>query len=229
MNPRQYILFFGILFLTVASCKIGDDDTQIVRDTYFFQQEISLTGAKKSYNVDDILWFEITIPDKKLMDTETGSLVTVGNAIFNLDLLIGSYLVLGGDDKFELVPQEGVVNDDDEFENTGMINFSYGCPATSYNLKFGIKFKRSGGHLIYLNKDNPGLQILFTADSDCSIHNTIPPPADAAIGSISFSYGLDDMNRDVFEAFVEENNILNDVSGELEALADKVAYFVKVE
>ena len=222
-----------IAFLTLlvfSGCKIGEDSPK--RDFYVFEQHLLLNPVKQEYAQGDFVWMESDIVGKQLTDQATGKSVEVGNATFNVALnVLDTFADAPGLEKFELIPQNGVISGDANFKKNGAALISFGCPANDYTMKTGIQFKEKGGYLVYLNKSNPYFQVVFTGDSDCSLikPNTIPPD-EADVGTVHLTFAVDDSNRDKFDeyaaGFPEANIDLNAIQT---ALDNREAFFVWVK
>jgi hypothetical protein len=229
MKTNKLTNFLLLLVLALNSCKIGEDSP--VRNFYAFEQNVTISPVKKEYTQGDLVWMEVNFP-KQMTDQTTGKTVEVGNATFNLNLEVTDPFVPSPDlEKFALIPQNGVVSNDDNFEEKGTALISFGCPANDYSMRVGIQFKEKGGYLVYLNKANPYFQIVFTGDADCSIikPNTIPPD-EADIGTVRLTFALTDTNKDKFDEYAMEFvGASADFPAIRSALDKKEAFFVWVK
>jgi len=218
-----------LALLQIAACKIGGDP-QPVRQFYSFQQSVTMTNVKKEYVVDDIIWLEISVPGKQMTDITTSQTIEVGNARFVPVLdAFDPFVEANTSEKFELIPLLGEVVNGVDFPKEGTALLAYGCPESSYTLKFGVKFKKTGGYFLTFHKTLPSLQIFFTGDSDCSIQNLFPPPPEAAIGTVFYRLDATDTNRDKLDEYAAGFSAF---TGDLEAMRtavdDKTAFFVRV-
>jgi hypothetical protein len=229
MNRFKKVLTGMLALLTLAGCKIGDDP-QPERNYYTFDQTVKMTNVKKEYVVDDIIWLEISVPDKQMVDLTSGKTIEVGNARFVPPLdVFDSFVEAGSVDKFALIPQAGEVVDDEKFIDEGFALLAYGCPEDTYSLKVGVQFIKAGGYFMTLHKLQPVLQFFFTDNSDCSVQDIFPPPPEASIGSVTYRFDAADTNRDKLDEYAAG---FPDFPGNLEtmrtALDDKTAFFVRV-
>ncbi|MFQ5446010.1 MAG: hypothetical protein ACE5FF_03685 [Saprospiraceae bacterium] len=218
-----------LALLQLAGCKISGDP-QPERNFYSFDQTVKMTNVKKEYVADDIIWLEITVPNKQMVDLTTGQTIEVGNARFVPPLdVFDAFVEASSVDKFALIPQSGEVVEDANFADEGSALLAYGCPEPTYLLKVGIQFKKAGGYFLTFHKLEPVLQFFFTGNSDCSVQDIFPPPPEASIGSVTYKFDAADTNRDKFDEYAA---LFPDFPGNLEtmraAVDNKTAFFVRV-
>lgn len=221
-----------IIFTTFSNCKVVDDDTPIIQNTFYdFNLGIKMFDTKSEYQVNDVITLEINIPNKRMNEVQGGNSITIGNATFGLDLDINTFFPFTTNTPvFELIPEEGMVTQDGIFPEFGSASFSYGCPASDYKLRFGIRFKQAGNFLIQLHKNGTDEQIVFTDDSDCALQDVFPPPAEASIGSVIYFFDINDVNQSVYDTYINETPeaLDEDIAPFITALNNKLGYFVKV-
>lgn len=216
--------------ILLSGCKIGEDTPN--RDFYGFELDMKLSPVKKEYAQGDFVWMETDIAGKLMTDVATGKSVEVGNATFRAALNVLDTFVQAPDlEKFDLIPQTGVITGAGNFKKNGSALISFGCPANDYAMKTGIQFKEPGGYLIFLNKTSPYFQIVFTASSDCAEikPNTIPPE-NADIGTVRLTFAVGDSNRDQFDEYAAGFSGSGiDLTAIRAALDKKEAFFVWVK
>ena len=237
---KKYFPTVLSLFLLVGffACKVGDDDGQIVRDQYTFDQQYALTNVKKSYAPGDIIFMEYSLADKTMTDLTTGQPLRVGNATLypTLDLVGPLDGSLEGEARFSFSRQAGeVIEGQADFATDGYLKFNIGCPAsTSYDLKISLQFSEPGGYLLLLDQGaaSPFHTFPFTANDDCDEVSANFISDEADIGNMQFFFDVADTNRDVFDDHVAELEAQGqDISSEDFAtmLDEKRAFFVLVE
>lgn len=220
-----------LLLFQCLGCKIGDDGSQPVRQYYAFEQTVKIESVNKEYQVNDIIWLDIKIPNKEMVDATTGKTVKVGNARFVPVLdLYDPFAGANTDDKFVLFPNTGEVVEDKDFQDGGNALLAFGCPESSYSLRVGIQLKKEGGYFLTFHKSSPVLQFFFTESSDCSIQDVFPPPAEASIGSVVFKLDAADTNKDKMEEYAAGfPAFTGNLATIREALDNKTAFFVRVK
>lgn len=230
MKIKFLAVIASLMPVVFSACKIGEDSPD--RDFYLFEEKLTVSPVKKEYTQGDFVWLESGIAGKQLTDQTTGKTVEVGNATFNNTLNVSDPFVFAPNlEKFGLIPQVGVVTNDEDFEENGSASVSFGCPANDYSMKIGIQFKEKGGYLVYMNKANPFIQIIFTDEPDCSIikPNMIPPDR-ADIGTVRLTFNLDDINRDKFDEYAALfPGAMIDLAPLRASLDKKEAFFVWVK
>jgi len=229
MSRLKTAACIGLLAITLAGCKITSDP-QPVRQFYAFTQDVTISNVKKEYLVNDIIWLDISVPNKQMVDLTTGQAIEVGNARFVPALdAFDPFVETDTTNKFELIPLSGEVVDGADFPVNGNALLAYGCPESSYNMKVGVKFKKAGGYFLTFHKALPSLQIFFTNSADCSLQNIFPPPPEAAIGIVTYRLDATDTNRDKLDEYAASFPAF---TGDLEvmrtAVDDKTAFFVRV-
>lgn len=215
-------------FLISSGCKIGDDE--VSRNLYEFSQPVSVSPVKAEYLVGDIINMSVNVPQKTFEDLNTGESITVENARFPLNSRIETVQIepIPTDTVlFDFILQDGQGEESEDFNTTGLVSMSYGCPEDTYILSFGYQLKSAGNFLIVLNELNTSSIILFRDEGDCSLHSTFPPPDDADQAFVQFTFADPDVNLDVFEAVVQNQNIPN-YSYYRSLLDSKAAFFLKV-
>ena len=231
MEIKHLAIFFTFIALSFSNCKIGDDDAPM-RDFYSFSVGIELDPAKTEYLSGDLFWMSTSIVGKEFTDATTGEAIKVGNGKFTYRVDIYDPFADPDDsNKFSLAEQTGEVTEIDDFEETGSAFVSFGCPSSNYALQVGVQFLKPGGYLVYLNRDDPFPQIVFTEEDDCSaIPSNQIPPADADIGTINYSFNVAETNKDVFETYAAGfPNSSVDLAAIRKALDEKKAFFVLVK
>jgi len=220
-----------LLLFVCIGCKIGEDGSQPVRQFYSFDQAVTLESVKKEYLLNDIIWLDIKIPNKEMVDLTTGKTVKVGNARFVPVLdLYDPFVADNTTDKFVLFPNTGEVVEDKDFQDGGNVLLAFGCPESSYSMRVGIQLKKEGGYFLTFHKSSPILQFFFTESSDCSIQDVFPPPAEASIGSVTFKLDASDTNKDKLDEYAAGfPNFTGNLATIREALDNKTAFFVRVK
>lgn len=216
--------------MTFSAC-LDEDSSPIDRKFYEFEEGIALSGVKKDYNLQDILFLEVSISDKTLLDSKSNEDIFVSNAVFPV-LIEAIDMDKEADDteKFALLVQNGTVIEDADFETEGIASMTFGCPESDYNFRTGVQFLETGNYLVYVNRETEFSQIVFNESSNCDIHLLSTPPTDATVASIRFTYNSTDVNADLFEQYLTENEIeTTAVAEHVTALEEKRAFFVKVD
>ncbi|MEO1258021.1 MAG: hypothetical protein AAFZ15_04460 [Bacteroidota bacterium] len=232
MKFNHLVIIFTLLLIAFSSCQIGDDDSTPTRNFYSFSLGLEIDPVKTEYQNGDIFWLSTSIPTKELTDTDSGNTVRVGNGKFTFQIDVYDPFAQPDDtDKFNLAEQIGEVTEIGDFEETGSALISFGCPSSTYTLNTGIQFIKLGGYLVYLNRDQPLPQVIFTDDDDCSlIPDNQVPPDNADIGSVSYSFDVDDTNKEAFETYAANfPNSSVDLTSIRNALDEKRAFFVLVK
>lgn len=227
---RKRIHFFAaVLFLSsLWSCKI--ESNQPERNIYNFTQEVSLSTVKKEYSVGDIFRLEVSIPDKTLKDLTSGADIRIDNATFNATTLMEVLQIdplPGSIDRFDLIIQDGAADKEEDFPQTGAALLKYGCPANTYTMRIGYQLKQRGNYLLRLNPERLSSLIFFTDGGDCSIQDIFPPPSEADLGNVFYTFDIEDNNLDVFNTLVDDTQdpLLLEYR---QALEDKRAFFIAV-
>ncbi|MEZ4953962.1 MAG: hypothetical protein R2825_10350 [Saprospiraceae bacterium] len=231
MKTKHLLIFQTLILLVFSNCKISDDNSP-TRDFYNFAVDLELDPVKKEYLNGDLFWMSTNISGKEFTDESTGNSVKVGNGKFTFRVdVFDPFVEPDQTDKFSLSDQIGEVTEVDDFAESGSAFISFGCPSNSYSMQVGIQFLKPGGYLIYLNQDTPTPQVIFTEKDDCSIIPTNQiPPDNADIGSVSYTFNVDDTNKDVFETYATgfpDSTV--DLAPILTALDNRQAFFVLVE
>lgn len=222
-------MIVAMLFLaSLWSCKI--ESNQPDRNIYNFTQELTLNTVKKEYGVGDFFRMEASIPDKALKDAATGADVRIDNATFNVtsDIEILQIDPLPASiDRFELIVQDGAADEDDDFTENGGALLKYGCPANTYTMRIGYQFKQRGNYLLRLNPERLTSLIFFTTGGNCSIQDIYPPPSEADLGNVYYTFAIEDNNLDVFNSLVGDTQDPQLLEYR-QALEDKRAFFIAV-
>ena len=229
MTKKLLFAFAFLGMLSFQSCKL-DDETANLRETYFFDQGITLDPLKTEYSEGDIFWMEVRIPDKMLQDLETSKDIFVSNARFNVPIkteVVEFDPLPQAPTRFDLTMQSGTAFKEDDFENTANATLFFGCPDNTYILRAGLQLKEVGNYMLFLNQEQGASLITFTGDSDCSLQDIFPPPAEADLGYVQFTFDVEDTNLDVFNSLVgsETSPLLDSYR---EALENKTAFFISV-
>ncbi len=229
MENKLLFVFAFLGMLSFQSCKL-DDETANIRETYFFNQGITLDPLKAEYSEGDILWMEVRIPDKMLQDIETSKDIFVSNAKFNVAInteVVGFDPLPQAPVRFDLAMQSGTLFKEEDFENTANATLFFGCPDNTYILRAGLQLKEVGNYILFLNQEPGASLITFTEDSDCGLQEMFPPPAEADLGYVQFTFDVEDTNLDVFNGLVgnETSPLLDSYR---EALENKTALFISV-
>lgn len=226
---RSLSMLTGFLFLaSLWSCKI--ESNQPTRNIYNFNQELSLSTVKKEYSVGDFFRIEVSIANNTLKDIASGADIRIDNATFNVssDMEVIQIEPLPASiDRFDLIIQNGQADKDDNFPQTGDALLKYGCPENSYTMAIGYQFKQRGNYLLRLNPERLSSLIFFTDNGNCSIQDLFPPPPEADLGNVYYTFDVEDNNLDVFNALV--GTATDAVTEEYrQALEDKRAFFIPV-
>ena len=229
MKLKDYCLIILLVVVALSGCKL-DDESPTLRNTYNFIEDITLEPFKKEYNQGDILWLEVRLPNKMLQDVDSGESQFISNARFNVTLhteLLEIEPLPQVSSRFDIAMQSGELFKEDDFETTGNSTLFYGCPDNGYVLRAGLQLKEAGNYVLFLNRDIGATLITFTDDSDCSLQNIIPPPAEANLGYVQYFFETDDTNLDVFESLIGTTSNPQ-LERYREALATKKALFLSV-
>ncbi|MCB0562775.1 MAG: hypothetical protein KDD01_00200 [Phaeodactylibacter sp.] len=229
MKNKLLFAFAFLGILSFQSCKL-DDETADIRETYFFNQGITLDPFKTEYSEGDIFWMEVRIPDKVLQDLETSKDIFVSNAKFNVAInteVVEFDPLPQSPVRFDISMQNGTLFKEADFENTANATLFFGCPDNTYILRAGLQLKEVGNYMLFLNQEQGASLITFTGDSDCSLQDIFPPPAEADLGYVQFTFDVEDTNLDVFNSLVgsETSPLLDSYR---EALENKTAFFISV-
>ena len=230
MNQNLRLIAATLFLLALWGCKIDDGSSQPQRNIYNFQKGVSLDPFKKEYNVGDIFWMEVTIPGKTMEDLVTGEDILISNATFNIILsseVLSEAPTPQSSIRFDAVQQSGELVKGEDFENNADASLRFGCPEDDYNMRIGLQLKEEGNYLLFLNKEEVVTLVFFTDDSDCTIQNIFPPPAEADLGNVLFTFDVEDNNLDVFESLVgtAQNPVIESYR---KALENKTAFFLPV-
>jgi hypothetical protein len=218
-----------IALFMVSSCKI-DTAEPTFRNFYLFDLPVSMSNVKKEYNVMDILWLEISIPDKMLEDLDSGQDIFIGNARFPISLQAQEISNAPVDtNQVEIILQNGELSQDSLFDRNGDALFHFGCPSTTYVFKIGVQFKKPGGYLLNLNPGSTLRSIVFNETTDCSIfENTTVLPNGVDLGTVTYLFDTEDLNLDVFSDFSQSNSLNTTVNEVPERIDARQTFFVKV-
>ncbi len=230
MKNKFLLMALSLFLLGLWSCKLDDEGNQPVRNIYNFKQGVSLDPFKKEYSVGDIFWMEVDIPGKTLKDLASGENIFISNAAFKIIL---SSEVVSVDPlpqssvRFDAIQQSGTLVKGEDFETDAGAALDFGCPEDTYTLRAGLQFKEEGNYLLFLNREEVVTLVFFTGDSDCSLQNTFPPPSEADLGNILFTFDVEDTNLDVFNTLVG-STVNPTIDSYRKALEDKTAFFISV-
>ena len=165
-----------------------------------------------------------------LRDIISGEDIFVSNARFAVIL---SSEVLSADPmpqssvRFDAVQQTGELIKLELFEKNAGATLRFGCPEDAYSLRVGLQLREQGNYLLFLNKEEVTTLVFFTEDSDCSIQNLFPPPAEADLGNVLFTFEEEDNNLDVFDSLAV-SPLSPTLEAYREALVNKTAFFLPV-
>ncbi|MEZ4950098.1 MAG: hypothetical protein R2784_12020 [Saprospiraceae bacterium] len=225
----KYCIVAFLLLLGVFSCKIETVEPTF-RNFYTFDISVSMSNVKMEYNTNDIVWLEISIPGKLIMDQESMEDVFVGNARFPISIKAEEISKSPADsNQVALILQNGELVKDSSFHTNGVNYLTFGCPEPNYLFKAGVQFKKPGAYLLTLNPDEPVKNVVFNESTDCSIYQdqTILPKG-TDVGSVSYEFNASDLNLDVFKNFANSNTINKNQSSVETQIAGKQVFFVKV-
>lgn len=231
MKNRLLLMVPSLLLASLWSCNIDDEGSQPVRENYNFAEVVKIDPIKKEYNVGDIFWLEVNIPGKELQDLDSGENIFIGNATFFLAInaeVLSAEPAPQSDSRFDAAQQSGEIIKGDGFDTNAEATISFGCPEDTYFMRAGLQLKERGNYVLFLNREDSFSFIAFTEDTDCSLQDIFPPPPQAALGAIRFTFDVEDTNLDVFNDVVGEDNqspLLNEFRA---ALENKTAYFLAV-
>ena len=226
---RVTYLFLLLGVVAFQACKIETAEP-VFRNFYFFDIDVDMTNVKKEYNVNDIVWLEISIPNKFIKDESTGDDIFVGNARFPISLQAQEITNNPIDsNQVEIILQNGELTKDSIFNRNGIASFHFGCPESTYLYKVGVQFKKTGAYILRLNPEQTVKTIVFNEFTDCSIfENTNVLPTGTDVGSVSYLFGAADLNLDVFSDFTQNNTLNTSVNAVPGQINEKQAFFVKV-
>lgn len=219
------------LLLSLWSCRIDDDNSQPQRDIYRFAEKVKIDPVKKEYNIGDIFWLEVNFPGKELTTVDTGEDIFIGNATFFITVnaeVLTAEPVPQSDTRFDAAQQSGEIIKGDDFDTNAEATLSFGCPEATYFLRAGLQLKEKGNYVLFLNQEDGLSYIAFTEDTDCSLQDIFPPPPEADLGYVQFTFDVEDTNLDVFNDVVGADNqspLLNEFRA---ALENKTAFFLAV-
>lgn len=229
---KNYLLPAAAAFflLSLWSCRIDDNSSQPQRNIYNFRKGVSLDPFKKEYNVGDIFWMEVDIPGKKLTDLASNEDIFISNATFTI--ILSSEVLAAAPQpqssvRFDAVQEKGALVKGEDFETDAGAAVSFGCPEDTYSFRVGLQLKEEGNYLLFLNRDEVVTLAFFTDDSDCSIQNIFPPPAEADLGNVLFTFDVEDTNLDVFNSLVG-SAASPAIESYRDALENKTAFFLPV-
>lgn len=228
---KKFLLAAATLFLLgMWSCKIDDDSSQPVRNIYNFEKGIVLDPLKKEYSVGDIFWMNVNIPGKMLKDLATSEDIFISNATIYINLSAEALSIdpiPQSSVRFDAFQQAGKLVKEDGFDANANASLIFGCPEDSYSLRAGLQLKEKGNYVLFLNKEEVISLIFFTDDSDCSLQDIFPPPPEADLGNLFFTFDVEDNNLDVFESLVgtTQNPAIESYR---KALENKTAFFLPV-
>lgn len=155
-----------------------------------YKETLSLTPFKKSYTVGDTIWIETSLNDKRLFDSKSGQKVLVDSVSIPIEL---SYTALyqvyyrPAEGFCKVVSSDPVEAETQRYERTTFILASYGCNQPDYRFKVGIVLL------------SPGVYSLTIAEKNYS-YNCLKQQEYAERSQISYTFGLNDTNKDVFLA-----------------------------
>jgi hypothetical protein len=229
MKNRFLMIISALLLLSAWGCKL--ESNQPVREIYFFEKSLKLGTVKKQYSTGDIFWVEASLPGKTLKDQQTGADILIRNATFNvtakLDILsIEPFPV--SIDRFDIFVQSGEASRDDLFPQNGEALLGYGCPDNSYNLRVGFQLKQRGNYVFMLNPERVVSLIFFSDSDDCAIQDIFPPPVEADLGNVFYTFDIEDNNLDVFDEITEGMADDQTIANYRQALEQKRAFFISV-
>jgi hypothetical protein len=213
----------------VFSCKIETVEPTF-RNFYTFDIPVSMNNVKMEYNANDIVWLEISIPDKMISDVETMEEVFVGNARFPLEISAEEISKSPADsNQVSMILQNGTLLIDSSFHSNGINYLTFGCPESNYLFKAGIQFKKPGAYLLSLNPVELAKSVVFNESTDCNIYlNQTILPKGTDVASVSYKFEGMDLNLEVFNDFANGNSINRDQAEVENQIAEKQVFFVKV-
>ena len=220
----------SLLLSSLWGCKIDDNTGTPQRETYNFAKGVKLDPFKKEYLEGDIFWLEVNIPGKQLEAQGTGEDIFVSKATFFIKLeaeVLAAEPTPQSNLRFNAAQESGRIIKGADFDTNAEASLAFGCPDDDYFLRAGLEFEEKGNYILFLNRNDDVSLVTFTDDSDCSLQNIFPPPPEANLGYVKFTFDVEDTNLDVFNDVVGDNPnpILDSFR---EALENKTAFFISV-
>lgn len=146
-NTYLILLLLSLPFLQGVDCGRYEGMPDIPYKHYF-KEPVSLTPYQLEYTVGDTLWLRVNIPDKKLLDTLTGTRVFFDSALFKslaqVQLLYSNPFL--GDGPFaQFIFPTGVSASTNNYSYQTQALIDFGCaPAAGYNLSLGVVLLKKG-------------------------------------------------------------------------------------
>ena len=187
MKKYRYLLVAVVVCLTMGfQC---DEYPPEPEPTYIFKETLSLSPFKKSYSVGDTIWIGTSLNDKHLFDSKTGREVLVDSVSLPMELSYSAlYQVYTRSEGFcKVVTSKPVEAKTQNYELTTHILASYGCNQPDYRFKIGLVLLSTG---VY------SLKIV----EKINFYNCLKPQQYAKRSQISYTFNLNDTNKDVFLA-----------------------------
>lgn len=135
-------------FIIIAGFQCYKDPINDVKAEFAFKENTVITPYQVNYRVGDTLWLDLNIPNKRILDTISGSRVFYDSVNFNcivrVDLLYNNPFVVN-DPLADFIFPLGV----SAYTYTGgpqtHSQISFGCaPSSNYQLSIGIILKEKG-------------------------------------------------------------------------------------
>ncbi|MBC5994175.1 hypothetical protein [Pontibacter cellulosilyticus] len=189
MKKYRYLLVAVVICLAMGF-QCGDDYPPDPEPANIYKETLSLTPFQKSYNLGDTIWIETNLNNKFLFDSKSKQTALVDSVSLPVELSYSAlYQVYSqpADGFCKVVSSNQVKAETKNYERTTFIIASYGCNQSGYRFKIGLVLLSTG---VY------SLRIAENTD----FYNCLKPQQYANRSQISYTFDLNDTNKDVFLA-----------------------------